>query len=377
MRLIGVQSRGHLRDERRQGERGLILPEGGSFNTTRFRPRTVVKRYDGPVDRGHAKLRNEHTWLRELPETVAGWFALPVYFAERAAPHVTELHLKRELQKTAVAKAILRDMISPVTTGEIVAEAVRFLVEELYPIRWERLTGFQIYERYHAGRIAVALDALDQVPALRLILHARKVIVNGRVCPSFAEIKRWMDEEAPLRFRGGAVVKAHGDAHLDNVLTTTTGWPPHLTFIDPRGESLLPPHYDFAKLLKELRAAYDLIHYGRYSCDVRASEGSVTIDLAVAGEWWGHYDAGLDALSDAVPLFARAEGITTDQFLQAAVVAEMAHVISFARYHASRPGNVERRVVAYLAVAALMARDVMDANAASPSVHTPLLGRSA
>jgi hypothetical protein len=131
-------------------------------------------------------------------------------------------------------------------------------------------------------------------------------------------------------------------------------------FVDPRGELAMPPHYDAAKLHKAVTGGYDLIHYGGYSVSVTAEDGDVRIELSVDHAFDAHYRAGLDALLAAVPVFAAAEEVTEGAFVRATLGAAFAHQVSFSWYHAHHPAGIDTpRVIAYLAVASLMARRLL------------------
>lgn len=347
----------------------LRHPEGGSLNSIAFRDQTVVKSYAGPHERGYQKLRREHGWLCELPPHLRHHFPRPVLYVERSEPSEVELHLTRH-PDPAIAKAILLGLLSPERTAATVADALAIMLDSLYPIRQGALGGAEVYSTYHSVRLATAIDALRKVVGIAPIIAATSITVNGYDCPPFGAIERWLARDAGRFFPvASRLVAGHGDLHLDNILTTVDG-PIKLVYVDPRGEPLLPPHYDWAKMHKAVATPYDLIHYGRYSIRVQAEGGSIRIDIEPDTSYDGHYASALDALLGSLGAYADAEGLTVDAFCRAAAVAELAHVISFAFYHAHHPlGCNDDRVTAYLAVAALLARALMTAE---PD-HTPLL----
>jgi hypothetical protein len=350
----------------------LRLPEGGSLNALDFRANVVVKSYAGAIERGYEKLWLEYSFLRDLPPQAARHFARPVLFLERHDPRRTELHLRRH-REPAVAKAILRGLLPEARTRAIVAEALRVLLDDLYPLRSRTSSGRALYERFHRRRLASAVPALGELPGLAPLVHATDLRVNGLPCPSTAQTLRWLDAHAARYFRRARLVAAHGDTHLDNILAPTAG-PVAVRLVDPRGERLMPPHYDFAKLAKAVRTGYDLVHYGGYQLALRTDEHTLHVDLAVDHAYDHHYRGGLEVLLGAVAAYADAERVTQPEFLRAAALAEVAHVVSFAWYHANHARGCDtNRVVAYLATAALLARAVMERDPASvPDLTRPL-----
>ncbi|WP_158887207.1 phosphotransferase [Amycolatopsis anabasis] len=334
----------------------LERPEGGSINEIRFGEDTVVKSYSGPIARGYQKLREEYYWLSSLPAELVSSFTKPVLYTDAADPHVVELHLVRE-PKVAVAKGILRGQLCATQTGQIVQHALRFLTERLYPLRGGPESSGAIYRRYHGGRLALAVEHLRKHPVIGGIIEAKELTVNGLTCPPVSVFLSWLEDRHEQYFAPSRMVAMHGDTHLDNILTST-GWDtaPELTFIDPRGDLVGPPHYDFAKLLKALEGHYDVIHYGRCAVGQRQSGCRTELYLEVDRSFDRHYARGLEAALAEVPAYADAEGVCVEDFIRATLVAECAHVLSFSFYHAYAPEPDVDRVRAYLAIFALMAR---------------------
>lgn len=355
----------------------LREPEGGSLNAARADAFTIVKSYDGTIPRGHAKLRREYEYLIGLPASARAHFAAPQQLQivrDRAdRPLVTRLVLERH-DAPAVAKAILCGDLSPQRTGDIVAKALDILLTTIYPVRTRRAaSGLDVFEACHGARITAALDALGRYPELAEIITAPEVIVNGLVCPSLPTAAAFLRDHAAHHFCRSMLVAAHGDCHLDNVLATTDG-DLKVIFVDPRGDAFLPPHYDFAKMAKAVRAGYDCVHYGKYDLHVDSARDSLTIDLNVDQRYNAHYGAALQSLIARIPAYAAAEQVSQGALLQAAQAAEVAHVISFAWYHANRPGGMDvTRVRAFLATASLLARRLMHAVPPITALREPLL----
>ncbi|MBS1861292.1 MAG: HAD family phosphatase [Actinobacteria bacterium] len=349
----------------------LLQPEGGSLNSTKTTNTEFIKSYGGDLPRGYEKLRREYGFLIGLPPHVAAHFpTVTEYHDDKARPWI-ELRLER-IRHPALAKAILRGVTTPAEVGAVLSSVLAFLTTDLYPLRGGEISGLDLYQRYHGERMARAVGLLADHPELRPLVTAPAVHVNGRKCPSMRAILTWLDDHAPELFPGAHhLVAAHGDTHLDNIMLVQNGDDdPGFYLIDPRGEPLLPPHYDLAKLLKALRAGYDLIHYGQYRFDVRLNSPVPTISLRIDPAFGDHYRAGMKVLLGALPEFSQAEGISEEAFIRALRVAEIAHVISFASYHLHRPDGCDvARVSAYLAIAALLARDLM---IEAPDLSRPL-----
>lgn len=351
----------------------LDRPHGGSLNSTEFVGDCVIKHYAGPIDRGHQKLIREYAYLRTLPSTAASHFAPVVAYEDRANPRATTLTLARS-PLPAVAKAILSNLVTPGRAGEIVTALARVLLDEVYPVASEPCDGPTVYATYHAPRLR-AIDALSTLPDLAPFCTARTISVNGRSCPTLRQIAEWLPGYAAEVFsEPRSLVKAHLDAHLDNVLAEVDPTRPvRIILVDPRGEFTGPPHYDWAKTLKSLRAHYHEIHYGFRTFELSEGDGACSVRLAISPAFVPCMRAGLDALVDTVPAFATAEGVSTATFIKSVLLAELVHVISFAWYHAHRPdGRDTERVLAFLSVASLLAERLMRDMTDLASVHEPL-----
>jgi len=345
--------------KKKWSDRLLWHAEGGSLNTIEFRDKSVVKSYTGEHVRGSEKLRQEHSWLRELPASVRRYFPRPLQYVEHGEPPQAELHLSRH-EHLAIAKAILLDRLSHQRAADTVDTSLRTMLAEVYPLRTGTLSGIELYETYHAPRLLRAIAALGHVPDVAEIVAASAIYVNGSECPPFAALSEWLDVHAQRYFPDQArMVAGHGDLHLDNILASATG-PVELIFVDPRGDLLVPPHYDFAKMHKALTGYYDVIHYGRYEISVWSQAGAMHVNIEPDRAHDAHYEHALEALLNTLPEYADAEEVSVDTFRRSVALARLAHFISFAWYHANHPQgcNVDR-VSAFLAMSALMARDLM------------------
>jgi hypothetical protein len=336
----------------------LREPEGGSLNTTKLTETEFIKSYAGPLDRGPQKLDLEFAFLVNLSSDLKPRFPEVTGFHREMDAGTAELRMKR-IEFPALAKAILDGKITPSRTAKSLAMILGFLTDDLYPLRGASISGADLYARFHGGRITRAVDHLAAVPAIQPLITGPDITVNGYPCPSIGRAVTWLHDHAGDFFRDARLVAGHGDAHLDNMMVSTKG-PLDFRLIDPNGALLLPPHYDLAKLLKAVRTGYDPIHYGAYEIATRYSAGLSSISLRVSDAWTDHYAAGLRVLLGALPTYAAAEGVSESAFRLALAAAELAHIISFAWYHANHPAGCDvDRVTAYLAIAALLAADLM------------------
>jgi hypothetical protein len=350
----------------------LRKPEGGSLNGTYIKGEAFVKDYTGDLRRGYLKLIMEMKWLTDLPVHVAARFPSVLLFRyDPTQPHM-ELRLSR-IRHPALAKAILLGKVRPHEVGELLNEIFKFLLTELYPLRRAAMAGPDLWRTYHATRMEESIRLLSAVPGIRDLLTVTELEVNGMTCPSAGETLRWMEGRAHKIFGDSQLAAGHGDVHLDNIMFapgTMNFW-----LVDPRGEAVLPPHYDYAKTWKALRTGYDPVHYGFYAIKTEFAPSGPKIQFEVSNHFATHYDAGLAALHRATPDYARAEGVTVDAFIAAARVAVIAHVISFASYHANRPAGCDfNRVTAYLATAALLARELMASDTPDLTARLPIWG---
>jgi hypothetical protein len=335
----------------------LTHPEGGSLSPSQV-VRQFVKSYTGPMERGGEKLRREFGWLDALPDDLRPYFSEIVAFHDDRTSGYTALHLKLD-PRPAFAKAILLGQMTPHRTADTLSAVLDFLTTRLYPLRSEPISGPDLYQRFHGDRLRRAVPLLAEVPAIRPLVTGPGMIVNGRECPSIASIVAWLDDHVAEIFTTSRLVFAHGDAHLDNILVSTDG-PVAFRLVDPRGESLIPGHYDLAKLLKALRIGYDLIHYGGYKITTQINSAVPSINLGVSDAFTDHYRAGIEVLLRALPAYAAAEGVTEQRFARHLLASELAHIISFASYHAHHPAGCDAdRVSAFLGIAALLADDLM------------------
>ncbi|MBS1883692.1 MAG: phosphotransferase [Actinobacteria bacterium] len=348
----------------------LLEPEGGSLNSTRLTDSEFIKSYSGDLPRGYEKLRREYAFLTDLPPHVAAHFPHVTEYHDDPSKPWIELRLGR-IRHPALAKAILRRVTTPAQVGDVLSTLLKFLTTDLYPLRSGEISGLDLYRHYHGERMTRALGLLADHPEIRPLVTAPSVHINCRRYPSTRAILTWLDDHAPELFPDAHhLVAGHGDTHLDNIMLVHNGDDPRFYLIDPRGESLLPPHYDLAKLLKALRAGYDLIHYGRYQIDVNTTSSVPAVSLQIDPEFEAYYRAGMNVLVGALPAFSEAEGISDAAFTRALLVAEIAHVISFASYHLHRPDGCDvNRVSAYLAIASLLATDLMTE---APDLSRPL-----
>lgn len=334
---------------------------GGSLNSVRIEANRIIKSYDGLLERGYEKLRQEYNWLNALPEALSASFAKPIELRDTGRGGAIELHLER-VQKTAVTKAILSQALRPVDVAATVSYALSFLIDKLYPLRGDTWQANAVYERVHRSRITLAKKYLRRVPYLLPILECTSLRVNDVECPSVNKFLRWLDDNVPTCFVECKVVSFHGNFHLDNVLVTIPPLPTGSdapVLIDPRGDLLGPAHADVSKLLITLEAYYDEIHYGEFRVDHRPSGREYIINLVVSEQYDEHYRAGLTVARDRLEAFADSEGVNREQFLRSTLVTECIHILSFCFYHAYRSDSNADALRAYIAVFGLLARRLM------------------
>lgn len=334
---------------------------GGSLNEVRFEGDRVVKSYSGSLERGYEKLRAEADWLAGLSGSARALFAPLTDFRESAGPRrVTELHLER-VRRIAATKGVLAGTIGGKVVSEVVDRSLSCLLSDLYPIRADKWSGDQVYTVAHRPRILLAKKYLRKLPYVAPFFECSKLEVNGVDCPPVDRFLVWLDGHAREIFRPANVVAVHGNFHMDNVLVEIP-WQQGggITFIDPRGDQLGPPHTDISKLLITLDSYYDEIHYGHFAVSTTRDGSRLRVNLTVHDEFHEVYRAGLRALKGRIADFAACEGVETSQFRRTVFVTQCIHVLSFCFYHAYREVPVVDRVRAYLAICSLLAKRAMD-----------------
>lgn len=334
---------------------------GGSLNEVVAIDDRVIKRYKGSLDRGPEKLREEYQWLSVIPGDLRTRYplAFPVALGFHGGSGLegTELHVSL-IPRTSITKALLRDEITGTTAARYIGLSLRFLEEELYPLRGGSLTPRDLYSRYHAARIALARKYLRRLPYLAPLLDAGGLRVNGVECPSINEFLSWLDAHAEDVFVGGRLVAVHGNFHPDNVLIDLNEPPSAqaLTFVDPRGDLVGPAHYDLAKLLITLEAYYDEIHYGGFELEARAVGRFFDFHIDIDRSHDAAYQECLKAAAEHLATFAGADGVADDTFLLAVYACEIIHILSFCFYHAYRADTDPNKIRAFLAILALLVR---------------------
>ncbi len=265
----------------------------------------------------------------------------------------------RRIAGSTLTKRIVAGEITPARAAQLLDTGMSTLIQELYPSDMGRMTGREIWRAFHLPRIERALWWLRGYPEILPVVEAREVTVNGIRCPGPGVAADWLirHHHRCWGYAASRLVLAHGDFQPDNMMVSDGG---EVTLIDPRGEALLPPEYDLAKVLKVARTPYDALHYSECVPVVVAVPGGVSITVSAPRTWDAHYEAMHNVVVDWLPLFARAQDLTESEFVRAVSGAEWVHYLSFSYHHASRGVEGRRRAIAYLAVASRLARILMD-----------------
>ncbi len=327
---------------------------------------TVVKRYRGPIARGKEKLIREHEWLCAVPTDVARCyptlFPRPVKLISNAERGQTELHLTK-LNRPTLSKAILSAQLTNVDVAAALQSAFDLLINVVYPMRRGSIESAKGYRSFHADRIALARKYLRRLPYMQPILDANEIIVNEVPCPSLNQFLTWLDAKNTEIFISRQLCAFHGNFHLDNILYDQSSSDPlsqRLSFIDPRGEMLGFPHYDFSKVLITLEAYYDEIHYGKCAVLGKLRGSAYELQITIASDYDEVYVTGLKVLGQQLQTFAHIEGVNPEQFVRMVLLSECIHILSFCFYHAYNPGTVPNRIRAYVAIWALLCRRLLD-----------------
>lgn len=339
---------------------------GGSLNTVQAVDNCIVKTYKGQIQRGAEKLHNEYNWLLAVPSSVRKEYPLlyPVAlkFNQDDTSGLTELQLSR-LPRTSLTKAILRNTVTPTKAAQFVKISLQTLKEIQYPIRKGAVEPDLGYQQYHANRIALARKYLCRLPYMKPMLSAAQISVNSISCPSINQFLAWLDANWNKIFISTELVAFHGNYHPDNILVDPDDSVPNvrsISFIDPRGELLGFPHYDYAKILSALEAYYDEIHYGDFDIAAANRGNSYEIDLKVNETRHKHYQMCLESTAKFAECFSKIERVSKEKFLWLVYAAECIHILSFCFYHAYGPSPDSGRIKAFIATFALLSRRLFD-----------------
>ena len=339
--------------------------KGGSLNKVIGLDDKVIKRYTGEITRGSNKLREEHSWIKALPESLTSRYPLcfpdVLEFVDNPTSKLTELHLAR-VPRNSITKSILCQELKENRATEYIDLSLSFLVDDLFPIRMAESHSFEIYNKFHSGRLALARKYLRRLPYLAKLLNAGSTRVNGVLCPSINQFLIWLDANAKSIYKGRILKAIHGNFHLDNILIDVNEEPSKssLTFIDPRGDLVGPPTYDFAKILITLEAYYDEIHYGGYDIKYKYSGKCYDISISIDSTNTKVYRSCLESLNNRLNDFASIAGLETDDFLWSVYTTECIHILSFCFYHAYGPHADPNRIRSFIAIFAILAKRLFE-----------------
>ena len=334
---------------------------GGSLNDVIALDDRVIKRYTGQIDRGHEKLRKEKKWLLTLPESFKEKYPLafpPVLdFIDEPNNCLTELHIQR-VNRTSLSKAILRGKVDSKVASKCIDISLNFLIKKLYNIRTEKISSKRLYSNYHSQRLALARKYLRRVPYLSPLLDAAIIRVNGIDCPSINSFLSWLDTHASDIFISSNLYSIHGNFHPDNILIDFGSKLSfdNITFVDPRGDLVGPPHYDFSKLYITLEAYYDEIHYDYYELTSKKIGRCYEININIEDNHSDEYKECILVANEYLNDYAKLENIDIERFVIEFNAVECIHILSFCFYHAYRIDTSPSRIKAFFAIFALLAR---------------------
>ena len=236
---------------------------GGSFSRTtqmvKMGKQIVRKETISP---GEQKLKDEITWLQNLPPDVAKHF-----------PKITDYHINDKetyFEMPYYALPTLRTLLlDGVVNGERALEILKnvfdFLFSEIYsrnimpvPANFIRDTHFKkTYERL--------LELQFTVPLLRDLIRAPSLVVNGKRYSNVLNIidtinsnQTFIDSISPRKLS-----MIHGDLHFDNILIDLDA--DNFILIDPRGYHASDVAYDLGKIWHSCHGLYDFVHTKRFS----------------------------------------------------------------------------------------------------------------
>lgn len=322
----------------------------------------VIKKYTGDIYRGYEKLRNEKLWLEKIPARIKKQypFCVPDILSFHESEKKIELHLSL-IPRIALTKGILKGKIDNQQAVLFMENAISLLTEIIYPTRNTRSSSDAIFQQYHSSRLFFANFHLQKISFVHDIFSANKIIVNGIECPSIFEVVNQISTRSSIYFQESCLVAFHGNLHFDNILVNINDSLSidKVTLIDPRGDLIGPPHYDFSKLLLTLEGYYDEISYNGFRINNFTNSTEVEIDIDINTEYSEIYKGCLKTLMLKLKLFSEIENISEEQFYLSSMVSEWVHVFSFLFYHYNKEPENINKILAFIAILALLGRRLM------------------
>lgn len=333
---------------------------GGSLAEIVPFPDRILKKYNGTISRGTEKIINEYKWLELLPAELKGTsliFPDVLSFSQNVEMSNAELYISR-IPRYTLAKSILQQVISTKDVRERLDKALNVLFHQIYTLRQGQISPQSGFVHFHRDRINLALKHLLTLDYFREIFDAHTVIVNSTPCPTIPEFLSWLDEKKDKIFTTQNLYSIHGNLQFDNILIEPND-KSAVSFIDPRGDMLGFPHYDFAKLLTSIESYYHEIHNGLFQLQSIMSSTQYVIDLSIDQSFSFYYSECFDVMNDWLPIYANLEGAEIFDYIHIINVVHCIHILSFCFYHAFRAEKHPDNIKAYIGVFSLLARRIM------------------
>lgn len=333
------------------GSLTTIIPENGS----------IIKLYNGPIPRGAEKLIHEYKWLEEIPNKLYDEYPLlfpkPISIESNIAQNNAKITISK-IPRISLSKYILEKKIKPKQVMQGFESSMYALLNVVYPLRSGTIRSSDGYYHYHAKRIALARKYLRQLPYFKPMLEAKELIVNGIPCPTINHFLSWLDDNFNKIFISNKLVAVHANFHFDNILINLTDEIKvnDISFIDPRGDLVGYPHYDFAKILTSIESYYDEIHYNMFELKYDILGNSYSIDISIDSQFSYLYTSCFNSLEKWIDQYSHAEEIDRINFLAMVHTVHCIHILSFTFYHAYQKSSKPDRIRAYISVLGLLCK---------------------
>lgn len=334
---------------------------GGSLNTVIAQDGQIIKSYDGLIPRGAEKLIREYQWLKNIPTELLSkypyLFPRPISIYSNISLNKAEIRISK-IPRISLSKYILGKRLSLEQVSQSFDSSMEALLRILYPLRSGSTKTFDGYYEYHAKRIALARKYLRRLPYFEPMLNAKELIINGISCPTINQFLAWLDDNFGKIFISTKLVAVHGNFHFDNILIEPNDIIDmgSVSFIDPRGDEVGFPHYDFAKVLTPIESYYDEIHYGLFRLDYSILGNSYSMQIEIDDEYNTLYQSCFLSLEKWIQEFSYAEEVDRFHFLAMTHTVHCIHILSFTFYHAYQQSSSPDRIRAYIAMLALLAK---------------------
>ena len=118
-----------------------------------------------------------------------------------------------------------------------------------------------LIQQYIEKKVWANIRKIEQSHELEPLLRYETLVINGRTCRSFSELKRWLAPEKLLKvFRNDGYATIHGDLTVENIICWRREQGTSYYFIDPGTGSIHEsPYLDLAKLLQSLHGGYEFL----------------------------------------------------------------------------------------------------------------------